>query len=101
MRPIRFVLAAVIVLLGGVAARGQDRTVDLLRLLADTAGAPGFEEPIRKVMVEQMKPYASSITFDGLGPSSPRKAPPVRASWWMRTWTNWAAWCAASHPKGC
>ena len=67
MRPIRFVLAAVIVLLGGVAARGQDRTVDLLRLLADTAGAPGFEEPIRKVMVEQMKPYASSITFDGLG----------------------------------
>ena len=45
----------------------QDRTIDLLRQLADASGPPGFEEPIRKVMVDQMKPYASSITFDGLG----------------------------------
>src|SRR4051795_13060526 len=45
----------------------QDRTIDLLRQLADAPGPPGFEEPIRKVMVEQMKPYASSITFDGMG----------------------------------
>jgi endoglucanase len=49
----------------GTAA--QDRTVDLLRLLTNTAGAPGFEEPIRKVMVDQMRPLASSLTFDGLG----------------------------------
>src|SRR3954464_11105603 len=40
----------------------QDRPIDLLRQLADAPGPPGFEEPIRKVMVEQMKPYASSIT---------------------------------------
>jgi len=61
-------LAVLIVLLAGGATIGaQDRTVELLRLLADTAGAPGFEEPIRKVMVEQMRPFASSITFDGLG----------------------------------
>ena len=45
----------------------QDRTIDLLRQLADTSGPPGFEEPIRKVMVDQMKPYAASITFDGMG----------------------------------
>src|SRR3954451_10024275 len=45
----------------------QDRTVELLRQLADAPGPPGFEEPIRKVMVEQMKPFAASITFDGLG----------------------------------
>jgi putative aminopeptidase FrvX len=45
----------------------QDRTIDLLRQLADAPGPPGFEEPIRKVMVDQMKPYASSITFDGMG----------------------------------
>ncbi|MEO8680737.1 MAG: M42 family metallopeptidase [Vicinamibacterales bacterium] len=45
----------------------QDRTIDLLRLLSNTAGPPGFEEPIRKVMVDAMKPYASSITFDGMG----------------------------------
>jgi len=41
--------------------------VELLRLLSNTAGAPGFEEPIRKVMVDQMRPYATSITFDGMG----------------------------------
>lgn len=45
----------------------QDRTVDLLRLLSNTAGPPGFEEPIRKVMVDAMKPFAASITYDGMG----------------------------------
>ncbi len=45
----------------------QDRTLDLLRQLADAPGPPGFEEPIRKLMVDAMKPYASSIRFDGLG----------------------------------
>src|SRR3954463_13498388 len=53
--------------LAAVPAAAQDRTVELLRQLADAPGPPGFEEPIRKVMVEQMKPYASSITFDGMG----------------------------------
>jgi putative aminopeptidase FrvX len=48
-------------------ARAQDRTVALLQQLTDTAGPPGFEEPIRKVMVDLMKPLAASVTFDGLG----------------------------------
>src|SRR3712207_4225736 len=50
-----------------VAAHAPHRLVALLQLLADTPGPPGFEEPIRKVMVEQMKPLAASLTFDGLG----------------------------------
>ncbi len=54
-----FVLAA------HVAA--QDRTVQMLQKITDAAGAPGFEEPIRKVMLDEMRPYASSIAFDGLG----------------------------------
>jgi putative aminopeptidase FrvX len=45
----------------------QDRTVELLQKIADAPGAPGFEEPIRKVMLDAMKPYAASIAFDGLG----------------------------------
>jgi putative aminopeptidase FrvX len=45
----------------------QDRTVELLQKITDAAGAPGFEEPIRKVMLEAMKPFATSIAFDGLG----------------------------------
>ena len=51
----------------GTPLFAQDRTVDLLRQLTDTPGPPGFEEPIRKVMVDQMKPFAASITYDGLG----------------------------------
>jgi len=49
------------------AAAAQDRTVLLLQQLTDAAGPPGFEEPIRKVMVDAMKPLAGSVTFDGLG----------------------------------
>ncbi len=45
----------------------QDPTVDLLRMLADAPGPPGFEEPVRKIMVEAMKPYAQSIRYDGMG----------------------------------
>jgi putative aminopeptidase FrvX len=48
-------------------AAAQDRTVSLLQQLTDTPGPPGFEEPIRKVIVDAMKPLASSIAFDGLG----------------------------------
>jgi endoglucanase len=48
-------------------AAAQDRTIALLQQLTDAAGPPGFEEPIRKVMVDAMKPLASSLTFDGLG----------------------------------
>jgi putative aminopeptidase FrvX len=63
----RLALTAAALAVFGVTTGAQDRTVELLRLLADTAGAPGFEEPIRKVMVDQMRPFASSIAFDGLG----------------------------------
>ena len=54
-------------LLVAAPVAAQDRTVELLRTLADAPGPPGFEEPVRKIMVDQMKPYAGSITFDGLG----------------------------------
>lgn len=60
-------LVALGILVAGAAASAQDRTIDLLRKLTDAAGPSGFEEPIRKVMVDEMRPYASSITFDGLG----------------------------------
>ena len=63
----RLALVALGLLVAGAAASAQDRTIDLLRKLTDAAGPSGFEEPIRKVMVDEMRPYASSITFDGLG----------------------------------
>ncbi|MDH4064449.1 MAG: M42 family peptidase, partial [Acidobacteriota bacterium] len=67
MRLTHTLIVPLVLLACSATTVAQDRTVELLRLLADTAGAPGFEEPIRKVMVDQMKPFASSITFDGLG----------------------------------
>jgi putative aminopeptidase FrvX len=57
-------LVAVVLVL---PAGAQDRTVALLQQLTDAAGPPGFEEPIRKVLVDLMKPLATSLTFDGLG----------------------------------
>src|SRR5277367_2390736 len=58
-----FMLIALPSLLYGQA----DPTVDLLRRLADAAGPPGFEEPIRSVMVSAMRPYSDSLRFDGMG----------------------------------
>jgi endoglucanase len=59
---IAVVLVAVI-----VPVQAQDRIVSLLQQITDTPGPPGFEEAIRTVMVDAMKPFASSLTFDGLG----------------------------------
>ncbi len=39
-------------------AQDSDRTLQLLRTLSEAPGPPGFEEPVRKIMVEQMKPFA-------------------------------------------
>ncbi|MGE5246529.1 MAG: M42 family metallopeptidase [Betaproteobacteria bacterium] len=59
--------AAALAVPGFARAQAPDRTVQLLQRLADTPGPPGFEEPIRRVMLDEMKPYATSIKFDGLG----------------------------------
>jgi putative aminopeptidase FrvX len=67
MTRLRLTLTTLAIVAAGIVADAQDRTIELLRLLSNTAGAPGFEEPIRKVMVDQMRPLASSLTFDGLG----------------------------------
>jgi putative aminopeptidase FrvX len=45
----------------------EDRVVQLLKLLTEAPGPPGFEEPVRKIMAEKMKPFADKISYDGLG----------------------------------
>ncbi|HKV93918.1 MAG TPA: M42 family metallopeptidase [Candidatus Angelobacter sp.] len=44
-----------------------DETQQLLQSLADAPGPSGFEEPVRKIMVEHMKPLAEKLSYDGLG----------------------------------
>jgi endoglucanase len=58
-------MAAAVVFAGPAGA--QDRTAALLQSLADAPGPPGFEEPVRKIMVEQMRPLSDSLKYDGLG----------------------------------
>ncbi|HEY5029197.1 MAG TPA: M42 family metallopeptidase [Candidatus Angelobacter sp.] len=48
-------------------ATSGDDTEHLLQMLADAPGPSGFEEPVRKIMVERMKPLAEKISYDGLG----------------------------------
>lgn len=45
----------------------QDETIHLLQTLADAPGPSGFEEPVRKIMVEHMKPLSQKLSYDGLG----------------------------------
>ncbi len=49
------------------SSQSPDRVVQLLKELTEAPGPPGFEEPVRKIMVERMRPFADSITYDGLG----------------------------------
>lgn len=48
-------------------AQESDRTVQLLKSLSEAPGPSGFEEPVRKIMVNEMKPFADRISFDGMG----------------------------------
>ncbi len=50
-----------------VQAAELDPTAALLRDISNAAGPSGFEEPVRKLMVEHMRPFTKSITYDGLG----------------------------------
>ena len=47
---------------------GGDRTLTLLQRLADAPGPPGAEEPVRAIMVPEMKPFSTEpIRYDGIG----------------------------------
>src|SRR6202011_1132758 len=60
MRP--FLLAFLV-----ASAAHADDTMQLLQQLADAHGPSGFEEPVRKIMVDRMKPLSDKLSYDGLG----------------------------------
>ena len=59
-----FALASLIKI---IPARAQDSTAQLLKELSEAPGPSGYEEPIRKVMVQHMTPLADHLSYDGLG----------------------------------
>ena len=49
-------------------AQQPDRTTQLLQKLADAPGPPGYEDPVRAIMVGEMKPLtATPLRYDGMG----------------------------------
>ena len=49
-------------------AQGNDATAQLLQRLADAPGPPGYEDPVRAIMVAEMKPLtAAPLRYDGMG----------------------------------
>lgn len=48
-------------------ALAQDASADLLRRLSEAPGPPGFEEPVRKIMVPELKAASDELQYDGLG----------------------------------
>ncbi len=63
------VLPAFLSILCAVTAFPQsaDRTVDLLQRFSNAFGPPGFEEPVRKIIMDEIKPYSAKLSSDGLG----------------------------------
>jgi putative aminopeptidase FrvX len=54
-------------LLWPTAAESQDSSTSLLQQLSNAPGPPGFEEPVRKIMVSKLRPLTDQISYDGLG----------------------------------
>jgi len=48
-------------------AFAQDSTKALLEKLSNAPGPPGAEEPVRALMVGEMKPLAEKLSYDGMG----------------------------------
>jgi endoglucanase len=71
MKILRIIVSAILFLWVAVGqnafAQQPDAVTQLLQTLADASGPPGFEEPVRQIMVGRMKPFADKISYDGLG----------------------------------
>lgn len=68
LRPIKALVLLSAALLATSSAFPQDATRKLLEQLSNAPGAPGAEEPVRAIMVEHMKPYATApVRYDGMG----------------------------------
>ncbi len=63
----QFLLVLGLGALASLNSSAQDRTATLLQHLSDAFGPPGFEEPVRKIMVDEIKPFSSALRFDGMG----------------------------------
>ncbi len=47
--------------------QSADSTANLLERLSNAFGPPGFEDPVRKIIAAEVKPYATKVSYDGMG----------------------------------
>jgi putative aminopeptidase FrvX len=67
MKPASFLLL-LLSAFAAASAQQPDRTQLLLQQLADAPGPPGAEEPVRAIMVNEMKAFATEpLRYDGMG----------------------------------
>lgn len=45
----------------------SDRIIELLEKLTNAPGPSGFEGPVRRIMVDELKPFVDKISYDGMG----------------------------------
>ncbi len=70
MRPIFLALLPIGLLAASsiLPAQQLDPTAQLLQRLADAPGPPGYEDPVRAIMVAEMKPLSNApLRYDGMG----------------------------------
>ena len=56
-----------LLLLLATSSFAQDRVTQLMKQFTEAPGPPGAEGAVRKLLAENMKPYADKIMYDGLG----------------------------------
>jgi endoglucanase len=63
------VIASAVVAIFAVptSTRAQDATASLLRRLSEAPGPSGFEEPVRRIMVPELRAVTDNLRYDGLG----------------------------------
>ena len=45
----------------------SDLRIELLKKVSETPGAPGFEQKIRKLVIQEITPYVDSVSVDNMG----------------------------------
>ncbi len=59
--------AVVAIAVAAVPTHAQDATANLLRRLSEAPGPSGFEEPVRAIMVPELRAVTDDVRYDGLG----------------------------------
>ncbi len=66
--PLGLAVPALLIAPSLLPAQQPDATTQLLQRLADAPGPPGYEDPVRAIMVAEMKPLsATPLRYDGMG----------------------------------